>query len=111
MKPDCENKSLNDLIDEIERLKAEKEIDINTPFFGNSGAKIPKQENEKVVHDVNFHLVNAIRLLDNEQLKYLADSIYQRIPKQEVNPEPVTVKSVKNCYSPCIGPDCEGCNN
>jgi hypothetical protein len=48
-------------------------VDINTPFFGNSGAKIP-------ITDVNFHLVNAIRLLDNEQLEVLADSIYARIP-------------------------------
>lgn len=33
--------------------------------------------------DVNFLLVNALRHLDNEQIKSLADSLYERIPAKQ----------------------------
>lgn len=41
---------------------------------------IPHETTPKI--DVNFLLVNALRHLSNEDLKLLAESILERIPKQ-----------------------------
>ena len=43
----------------ILELTAESEIDINTPFFGNSGAKIPTDNKDKIIakqEEIRKHL-------------------------------------------------------
>jgi hypothetical protein len=59
----------------------------------------PVKENpngNEVPIDVNFLLTNAIRHLDNEQLKSLADSIYERIPNKGNVTEEMILKVLQN---------------
>ena len=69
--------------DAIEMIFASQ---VEPPYVLNNGftttiydVEQPKEVEPTV--DVNFLLVNALRHLDNEQLKCLADAIYERIPK------------------------------
>lgn len=59
---------------------------------------IEPQKQEEVIVDINFLLCNAIRHLDNEQLKCLADAIYERIPKQ---PAQVSAEEWFDNHSDC----------
>ena len=88
-------KEENELIKENELIQFHFEVDATTNVTEDHDywmdkvdwylqpLKQEQPERVEMVVDVNFLLTNALRHLDDEQLKCLADSIYERIPKPE----------------------------
>jgi hypothetical protein len=82
------------------RLAPSKEIDINTPFFGNSGAKVPEQ----TVTDEEIDRESGKRYYMNENTEY--DKIFEegakwmrdKLPDRELSENRIIQRDFANIY-------------